>query len=415
MNEPKLRFKADSETPFPDWEEKKIGELGTFTKGAPLSKADISDCGVPFILYGELYTTYNEVAYDIQRRTQSEADKKYYSHVGDVVIPTSGETAEEISTATCVMAQNVILAGDLNIYRSDIVDGRIMSYILNHQAKWKIATLAQGKSVVHIQAAQLSGVAVKYPPSTVEQQKIASLFTELDTLIQSAEKELEGYRELKQGMLQKMFPKKGELVPEIRFPEFSGEWKKYELGDVLNDMYNGQTPSRSKPNYWNGDVKWLSSGELNRQTVYDSIESITEEGRKSANLRIVPKGTFVMAITGLEAAGTRGNCALLGFNTTLNQSCMALFPNENLLTTKFLFQWYKNVGEEYGITYTQGTKQQSYNAQLLEILPISLPTIKEQNKITCLLEEIDNLIASQQQELDGYKELKKGLLQQMFC
>ena len=415
MNEPKLRFKADSETPFPDWEEKKIGELGTFTKGAPLSKADISDCGVPFILYGELYTTYNEVAYDIQRRTQSEADKKYYSHVGDVVIPTSGETAEEISTATCVMAQNVILAGDLNIYRSDIVDGRIMSYILNHQAKWKIATLAQGKSVVHIQAAQLSGVAVKYPPSTVEQQKIASLFTELDTLIQSAEKELEGYRELKQGMLQKMFPKKGELVPEIRFPEFSGEWKKYELGDVLNDMYNGQTPSRSKPNYWNGDVKWLSSGELNRQTVYDSIESITEEGRKSANLRIIPKGTFVMAITGLEAAGTRGNCALLGFNTTLNQSCMALFPNENLLTTKFLFQWYKNVGEEYGITYTQGTKQRSYNAQLLEILPISLPTIKEQNKITCLLEEIDNLIASQQQELDGYKELKKGLLQQMFC
>lgn len=415
MNEPKLRFKADSETPFPDWEEKKIGELGTFTKGAPLSKADISDCGVPFILYGELYTTYNEVAYDIQRRTQSEADKKYYSHVGDVVIPTSGETAEEISTATCVMAQNVILAGDLNIYRSDIVDGRIMSYILNHQAKWKIATLAQGKSVVHIQAAQLSGVAVKYPPSTVEQQKIASLFTELDILIQSAEKELEGYRELKQGMLQKMFPKKGELVPEIRFPEFSGEWKKYELGDVLNDMYNGQTPSRSKPNYWNGDVKWLSSGELNRQTVYDSIESITEEGRKSANLRIIPKGTFVMAITGLEAAGTRGNCALLGFNTTLNQSCMALFPNENLLTTKFLFQWYKNVGEEYGITYTQGTKQRSYNAQLLEILPISLPTIKEQNKITCLLEEIDNLITSQQQELDGYKELKKGLLQQMFC
>lgn len=415
MNEPKLRFKADSETPFPDWEEKKIGELGTFTKGAPLSKADISDCGVPFILYGELYTTYNEVAYDIQRRTQSETDKKYYSHVGDVVIPTSGETAEEISTATCVMAQNVILAGDLNIYRSDIVDGRIMSYILNHQAKWKIATLAQGKSVVHIQAAQLSGVAVKYPPSTVEQQKIAFLFTELDSLIQSAEKELEGYRELKQGMLQKMFPKKGELVPEIRFPEFSGEWKKYELGDVLNDMYNGQTPSRSKPNYWNGDVKWLSSGELNRQTVYDSIESITEEGRKSANLRIIPKGTFVMAITGLEAAGTRGNCALLGFNTTLNQSCMALFPNENLLTTKFLFQWYKNVGEEYGITYTQGTKQRSYNAQLLEILPISLPTIKEQNKITCLLEEIDNLIASQQQELDGYKELKKGLLQQMFC
>ena len=232
MKQPKLRFKADDGSKFPDWKENKIGKLGTFTKGAPLSKADISDCGEPLILYGELYTTYNEVAYNIQRRTQSTVDEKYYSHVGDVVIPTSGETAEEISTATCVMAQNVILAGDLNIYRSDIVDGRIMSYILNHQAKWKIAKLAQGKSVVHIQAAQLSGVAVKYPPSTVEQQKIASLFAELDNLIQSAGKELEGYRELKQGMLQKMFPKKGETTPEIRFPEFTGDWEQLKLSEV---------------------------------------------------------------------------------------------------------------------------------------------------------------------------------------
>ena len=179
------------------------------------------------------------------------------------------------------------------------------------------------------------------------------------------------------------------------------------MGDVLDDMYNGQTPSRNKSEYWNGNIKWLSSGELNRGTVYDSIEMITENGQKSANLRIVPKGTFIMAITGLEAAGTRGNCALLGFDTTLNQSCMALFPKKDLLTSDFLFQWYRKVGEEYGLNYTQGTKQQSYNAELIKILPISLPLVAEQKKIASYLRNLDNLITLHQRKL--YIFMKKAI------
>ena len=179
-------------------------------------------------------------------------------------------------------------------------------------------------------------------------------------------------------------------------------------------MYNGQTPSRNKSEYWNGNIKWLSSGELNRGTVYDSIETITEEGQKAANLRIVPKGTFIMAITGLEAAGTRGNCALLGFDTTLNQSCMALFPKQEMLTSEFLFQWYRKVGEEYGINYTQGTKQQSYNAELIKILPISLPSVAEQRKIFSYLSNLDHLITLHQRKCDELQKLKKFMLQNMF-
>ena len=202
--------------------------------------------------------------------------------------------------------------------------------------------------------------------------------------------------------------------PEIRFKGYTDEWEQRKLGDVLDDMYNGQTPSRNKSEYWNGNIKWLSSGELNRGTVYDSMEMITEDGQKSANLRIVPKGTFIMAITGLEAAGTRGNCALLGFDTTLNQSCMALFPKKDLLTSDFLFQWYRKVGEEYGINYTQGTKQQSYNAELIKILPISLPSVAEQRKIASYLSNLDHLITLHQRKCDETKRLKKYMLQKMF-
>ncbi len=386
MKEPKLRFKADGGIPFPDWEEKKIGELGTFTKGAPLSKADISDCGTPFILYGELYTTYNEVAYDIQRKTQSTVDKKYYSHIGDVVIPTSGETAEEISTATCVMAQNVILAGDLNIYRSDIVDGRIMSYILNHQAKWKIAKLAQGKSVVHIQAVQLSGVAVKYPPSTVEQQKIASLFTELDALIQSAEKELEGYKELKQGMLQKMFPKKGETVPEIRFPEFTGDWELCVLGEITktNPFKPFIAEGASDGSYeviQQGDTP--ISGYANGQP-FQNYENITLFGDHTLSL-YKPKSPFFVASDGVK---------ILSPSIDMNG-----------LFYYYLLMKYKPNSEGYKRHYT-----------IMKGCEASYPSNRgEQMRIAGYFENLDNLIASQQQELDGYKELKKGLLQQMFC
>ena len=202
--------------------------------------------------------------------------------------------------------------------------------------------------------------------------------------------------------------------PKIRFKGFTKDWEQRKLGDVIDDMYNGQTPSRNKSEYWNGTIKWLSSGELNRGTVYDSIEMITEEGQKAANLKIVPKGTFVMAITGLEAAGTRGNCALLGFDTTLNQSCMALFPKQEMLTSEFLFQWYRKVGEEYGINYTQGTKQQSYNAELIKILPISLPSVGEQRKIFSYLSHLDHLITLHQRKCEQTKNLKKYMLQKMF-
>ena len=251
-------------------------------------------------------------------------------------------------------------------------------------------------------------------PLVTEQKKIASYLSNLDHLITLHQRKLEKLQLVKKSKLEKMFPKNGSKIPEIRFEGFADDWEQRKLGEVLDDMYNGQTPSRNKSEYWNGNIKWLSSGELNRGTVYDSIEMITEDGQKSANLRIVPKGTFIMAITGLEAAGTRGNCALLGFDTTLNQSCMALFPKKDLLTSDFLFQWYRKVGEEYGLNYTQGTKQQSYNAELIKILPISLPLVTEQKKIASYLSNIDHLITLHQRKLEKMKSFKKSLLEKLF-
>jgi type I restriction enzyme S subunit len=186
------------------WTTAKMGELGYFIKGAPLSKADISEDGTPFILYGELYTTYNEVVTSVKRRTQAQIDETFLSRVGDVVIPTSGETPEEISTASCVMLPDVILAGDLNIFRGDKVDGRIMSYLLNHVVNAKIARIAQGKSVVHIQASELCKLTLTYPDKST-QNTIIGFLSSLDDRIMNEENALAFLSDLKEGLLQQLF------------------------------------------------------------------------------------------------------------------------------------------------------------------------------------------------------------------
>lgn len=167
---------------------------------------------------------------------------------------------------------------------------------------------------------------------------------------------------------------------------------------MIEGLYNGQTPSRFNKDNWNGSINWLSSGELNRSIVVKTVEKISSKGKSVANLKVIPKGTVVIAITGLEAAGTRGNCAKLGIDTTLNQSCMAIFPKREILDSDYLFHWYKKIGESYGIRYTQGTKQQSYNAEIIKILPITLPKIEEQQVIARFLDDVDHQITVQQRK-----------------
>ena len=186
------------------WNRDTIGNLGSFIKGAPLSKADISTTGTPFILYGELYTTYYEVITSVVRTTDAEVDSVYRSIVGDVLIPTSGETPEEISTASCVMLPGVILAGDLNIFRSSKVDGRIMSYILNHIVNGCIARLAQGKSIVHIQASEISKIEISYPdPET--QDRIVRVLEAISSCVEYCEKELDNLTKMRGSLLQQLF------------------------------------------------------------------------------------------------------------------------------------------------------------------------------------------------------------------
>ena len=186
------------------WQSVRLGDVGTFQKGAPLSKADISDNGKPFILYGELYTTYGEIIRDVVRKTTAEVECSYLSRTGDIIIPTSGETAEEIATASCVMSDGVILGGDLNIYRSKSIDGRFLAYAVRHVISRAISRIAQGVSVVHISATELKRISVSIP-SRDEQMRIVSVLENYDDRIRHSYEILKKIEATKQGLLQKLF------------------------------------------------------------------------------------------------------------------------------------------------------------------------------------------------------------------
>ena len=405
MNEPKLRFKADDGSQFPDWEEKTIDELGTFTKGAPLSKADISECGSPLILYGELYTTYKEVAYNIQRKTQAVVDEKYYSCVGDVIIPTSGESAEDISTATCVMTPGVVLGGDLNIFRSNILDGRIMSYILNHQAKWKIAAIAQGKSIVHIQAKQLSNIHVKYPVSKAEQQKIADFLSTIDTVIAKQKETVSAWEERKKGVMQKLFSQ------EVRFKADDGsdfpEWEEKKLEDITS-QYKVRNKKRLPLEIYsvNNIVGFIPQSEQFDDAGYlkDTDTSI---------YMIVPPKHFAYNPARLDV-GSIGY-QYLDHDVQVS-SLYEVFETSNLVNDEFLWSWFHTHYFNNVVKRLQegGVRLYFYYDKMQEV-KIGLPSLPEQQKIADCLSSLDEVIEKQKATLAAWEELKKGLLQQMFA
>lgn len=195
-----LRFKGFSG----EWESHPLSKLGTFFKGAGLSKADLSDEGNPCVLYGELYTKYTEVIGNVKSKTNVEFDNAVIGKTNDVLIPSSGETAIDIATASCLQQDDVILGGDLNVFRSNQVNGIFTSYQLNTSKKFEIAKLAQGASVVHVYNDQLKRLKLSIP-TIQEQEKIASFFSLIDKKLELEMEKLEKLQDYKKGLLQQMF------------------------------------------------------------------------------------------------------------------------------------------------------------------------------------------------------------------
>lgn len=199
-------------------------------------------------------------------------------------------------------------------------------------------------------------------------------------------------------------------VPNLRFKEFEGEWKESTIGEMF-DLYSGNTPSRLNKEHFKGTVNWISSGELKEHYIYSSKEQISEEAAKS--LKLLPVGTFVIAIYGLEAEGVRGTGSITQEPSTISQACMSFIP-KGVIENEFLYSWYKKHGNVIGIRYAQGTKQQNLSYDILEKFRIAYPNTKEQEKLNKFISLLDERIATQSKIIEDLKKLKSAIIEKLY-
>ena len=186
------------------WRIYPLKEIGTFSKGKGIAKKDLSVNGHPCILYGQLYTKYKERIDKIISFTEVEIKNPIVGMKNDLLIPSSGETAIDIATASSLNVDNIYIGGDINLFRPHLkVDSNYLSYQINSVRKRELAKLAQGSSVYHLYASSLEDFKVAIP-SLEEQQKIASILSTVDEQIETYEQQRQIYEGLKKGLMQQL-------------------------------------------------------------------------------------------------------------------------------------------------------------------------------------------------------------------
>ena len=407
---PKLRFKEFDD----DWSPYVLKDFVSFRKGKGISKADISENGInECIRYGELYTTYGQVIDHIHSKTNVSKSECILSKAGDVIIPASGETQIDIATASCVLHDDIILSGDLNILSHE-ENGSWLAYYLSSAKKLEIAQLAQGNSVVHLYSSQLKDLKIN-KPSKEEQTKIASFLSNVDEKISQLTQKLELLSQYKQGMMQKLFSQ------QIRFKaddgsEF-GEWVEYKIFDLAIDktLNNGVFNDQNKVGKGYKLINVLDM--YIQRDIDESRLSLLDIDKKEFERNKVNYGDIFFTRSSLVKEGIAFSNVYLGVSNdiTYDGHLIKLSPDLNIIEPKFLnyclkVAYVRKQLIQGGKTATMTTIGQQEVGNTL----VKIPCLEEQIRIANFLSAIDQKIDVVSKQIEQAKQWKKGLLQQMF-
>lgn len=401
---PIVRFKDFSEP----WFQNQLSEVAEFSKGRGYSKKDLQFHGTPIILYGRLYTSYESVISNVETYANLE-ENSVVSEGGEVIIPASGESADDISRASCVIDRGIILGGDLNIVRPrEYLNSLFIAITLSNGSQQReLSKRAQGKSVVHLHNSDLKAVKLFYP-SYEEQSVIGSLFRILDDLLASYKDNLVNYQSLKMTMLSKIFPKAGQTVPEIRLDGFEGEWGKYYLGDIFEQVSNYIEPSKENE-LWSLTVEKGLTPKTNRYK-RDFLVKKNDKFKK-VDVQEFVYNPMNLTLGALDLNDNEVTISVSGYYVVMKNRNMEKFDNDFLkilLKTTYAIYQYKQFA-----TGTLIEKQRVQFPTFSEI-PFYLPPIAEQQAIGTYFSNLDNLINSHQEKIFQLETLKKKLLQDMF-
>ena len=399
---PKIRFPEFTG----DWEQRKLGELGEIVTGSTPSTTKseyYSEDGIPWVTP----TDINGCTISDTPRKLSEAGAK----VGRVV------PANTI-LCTCIasIGKNTLLTvkGSFNQQINGLTpyDENDAYFLLTESELWsnQMKRMAASGTMQIVNKKEFSELQTMVP-SYLEQKIIGEYFSNLDNLITLHQRKCEKIKEYKKGCLQKMFPKEGEVVPEVRFPEFTGDWEQRKLEDIAS-FGGGHTPSMAdSSNYENGNILWVTSQDVKSDYLSDTTTKISNKG--ASELRLYPQETLVM-VTRSGILRHTLPISILQKPSTVNQDIRTISADESS-SSLYLMQYFKafskSILKDYGKT---GTTVESVDFAKMKSMEITLPSKEEQDKIGDFFYNLDNLIILHQRECEKYKELKKGLLQQMF-
>ena len=384
---PAIRFQGFADP----WEQRKLGDLVQFSKGTGYSKGDLRESGTPIILYGRLYTKYETVISEVDTFADAKAGS-VYSRGGEVIVPASGETAEDISIASVVEKSGVLLGGDLNIITppADLDAPFLAISISNGKPHEDMAKMAQGKSVVHLHNTDLEKIDLTYP-SHEEQIQISGYFGALDHLITLHQREescAASFSASCFGTLKAFFweqRKLGELYTE-----------RNERGDDTLQILSVSIHSG------------VSDGELDT----DGLGKMVRRSEDKSTYKHVYVGDLIfnMMRAWQGAIGTTKSEGMI------SPAYISAIPSDEvyppfmsyLLRRKEAINQINNLS--YGVT---DFRKRLYWDSFVRVSCL-LPSVEEQRYITEVLEKIDTLITLHQRKYDKLVAIKRSMLEKMF-
>ncbi|WP_448860682.1 restriction endonuclease subunit S [Clostridium sp.] len=403
---PEIRFKGFAD----DWEQRKLDDVAKFSKGNGYSKGDLIEAGTPIILYGRLYTGYETTISDVDTFVEAK-DGSVYSKGGEVIVPASGETAEDIARAATVDKPGILLGGDLNVVmpNEEINSAFLAISISNGNSQRELAKKAQGKSVVHIHNEEIRNLVVPFP-TKAEQSKIEDYFANLDNLITLHQRKCDETKKLKKYMLQKMFPRNGKSKPEIRFAGFTDDWEQRKLNEIADKVSEKNKNNEFSEPFTNSAEQGIIS-----QKDYFDREIVNNENLDG--YYIVRNDDFIynprISVTAPVGPINRNRLGRNGVMSPL----YTVFRTHDIdnLYLEFYFKttkWhcFMKINGDSGARFDRFTIS---STQFME-MPIPYPTLEEQRKMGEYFDSLDHLITLHQRKLEKLQTIKKFMLGKMF-
>ena len=403
-NKPRIRFKGFTE----DWEQRKLGDIATITGGGTPSTNISEYWNGDIDWYSPVEIGENRyVSRSTRKITKLGLEKSSAKilPVGTVLFTSRAG----IGNTAILQAEGCTNQGFQSITPNSKELDTYFLYTMTPKLKRYGEVTGAGSTFVEVSGKQMEQMNLMIP-SLEEQKHVSQLFELMDDAITLHQCKLEKLKLTKKALLQKLFPKNGKHIPEIRFKGFTDAWEQRKLDDIAKIKTGGGTPKTANPEYWSGNIPWIQSSDLVEGDIahVNINKFINNNALKNSAAKLISRDSIAL----VTRVGV-GKVAVINQDFTTSQDFLSMsdFDRSDI---KFLaYQLYRLMQENAKVL--QGTSIKGITKTELIEQSISIPSSgQEQHLISNVLSKIDSIITLHQRKLERLQEVKKGLLQKMF-